>query len=1096
VEGRVQALAFDPAGRRLAMGDVDGTVHLRDLETGRTLHSRPTRRGALTVAWSPDGEVLVSAGFDQVIHIWDPARLEPVGDLEGHRGVVESVGFSADGRRLASGGRDNLLKVWDLDRHQLLWAREQTASVQAVGYSPAGPLAAGGRDGQVRLFDPDSGDELSVLEVGSWVQAVAFGPRGRLLAAAAWDGSVRLWNAETGLELHAALVGRAVVPTAIDFTGDGRLLAVAGSDGQVRLWDLAAGQQARALPAELGRFGQLRFRPGGGLLATAGADGIRLWSLADPSQPPRALQQPAGGSGPGARRGGRPQASLAWSPDGTRLAAGTGGALAVWEVDSGGPPRALAAPQLLAGEDDPGFNGVAFSPDGTRLAAGTSSNLVIWDPAFGDALRPLLDPAEQQPLRAADRQVRHLAWSADGTLLAGSRVDVAVVWDPESGQELHRLVGHVNNIRSLAFAPRGDRLASGGAYGPIRIWDARSGEELERLVGHTFSVDSLAFDPAGELLASASADGRVLLWQAPPDGEARYLATLVSFADGSWAVVDRDGRFDAAAGGEIPWLHWVVGSEPIELGQLKERYYEPGLLAKLLGWNREPLRDVAAFDRVELFPEVELEPPGPEDPRLGIRLTNRGGGIGRVVVRINGKEIASDARAPAADPRAEEMSLSLDLSGHPFLIPGRDNTVEVLAYNAEGYLASRGGRVTWRPAGEADLEPPTLWAIVVGVSDFSGDQLDLRYAAKDAADMATAVALAAERLFGPERLRLTLLTTDDGAPGSVPTRENLRAAFQAAVTARPTDLLLVYLAGHGVNHGGEEGDFYYLTRDATSGDLTDPALRQAAAVSSAELTEWIQQVPALKQVLILDTCASGRLVEELTETRDVPSSQVRSLERMKDRTGLYVLAGSAADAVSYETSRYGQGLLTWSLLFGMRGAALREGEFVDVSRWFDFAADRVPELAREIGGIQRPVVATPRGGASFDIGQLASADRERIPLATVRPLVVESSFQDEERFRDVLELGRWVDDSLRGAAAARGATGPVFVEAAEFPGAYSLAGRYLVDGSRVRVDVRIFLDAERVASFTVEGASDGIEALAAEILAEAGRLIGEHHAAG
>ena len=775
MEGRVQALAFDPEGRRLAIGDVEGKVHVRDLDSGRTLSSRQTRRGALTVAWSPDGELIVSAGFDEVIHLWDPARLEPVGDLEGHDGVVESVGFSPDGKRLASGGRDNFLKVWDLATHKLLWASERTASVQAVGYSPDGLLAAGGRDGQVRLFDPESGEERAALEVGSWVQAVAFGPRGRLLAAAAWDGSVRLWDADTGLELHA-LVGRAVVPAEIDLTGDGRLLAVAGSDGRVRLWDLTVGQQLRSLPADFGRGAMVRFRPDGEVLATAGGGGIRLWSMVDSAEPPEILQAapPADDSRAGGGRDGGPSGgALAWSADGRLLATGTGEALTIWDERGSRLVRSLAPPRLLPDETRPGFRGVAFSPDGGRLATGTSSNLVVWDLARRDSMRPLLDPEEQRPLRTFNRAVGHVAWSADGALIAGTRVAAVGVWDPETGRRLQLLEGHINNIRSLAFAPRGDRLASGGAYGPIRIWNARSGELLALLNGHTFSVDSLVFGPRGEFLVSASADGRVFLWQTPEDGEARHLATLVSFDDGSWAVVDRDGRFDAAAGGEIPWLHWVVGNEPIELSQLKERYYEPGLLAKLLGWNSEPLRDVAAFDRVDLFPEVELEPPGPEDARLGIRLTNRGGGIGRVVIRINGKEIASDARAPAADPQAEEMSLSLDLSGHPFLIPGQDNTVEVLAYNAEGYLASRGGRVTWRPAGEADLEPPTLWAIVVGVSDFSGDQLDLRYAAKDASDMAAAVTVAAERLFGAERLRLTLLTTDEGAAGSLPTRDNL-----------------------------------------------------------------------------------------------------------------------------------------------------------------------------------------------------------------------------------------------------------------------------------------------------------------------------------
>jgi uncharacterized caspase-like protein len=245
-----------------------------------------------------------------------------------------------------------------------------------------------------------------------------------------------------------------------------------------------------------------------------------------------------------------------------------------------------------------------------------------------------------------------------------------------------------------------------------------------------------------------------------------------------------------------------------------------------------------------------------------------------------------------------------------------------------------------------------------------------------------------------ERTHISLLTTAQ-LPGAVaPTRANLRKAFEAAQQAKSDDILVVYLAGHGVAYGGQEGDYYYLTQEARTGDLTDPAVRAQTAVSSLELTDWIKQIPALKQTLVLDTCAAARLVQKLSERRDVPSSQIRSLERMKDRTGLFILAGSAADAVSYEASRYGQGLLTYTLLLGMKGAALRENQFVDVGSWFNFATDEVPKLAKDIGGIQLPLPAIPSGGASFDVGQIVDEDKARIPLATVRPVFLQSSFQD------------------------------------------------------------------------------------------------------
>src|SRR5205823_7095414 len=133
------------------------------------------------------------------------------------------------------------------------------------------------------------------------------------------------------------------------------------------------------------------------------------------------------------------------------------------------------------------------------------------------------------------------------------------------------------------------------------------------------------------------------------------------------------------------------------------------------------------------------------------------------------------------------------------------------------------------------------------------------------------------------------------------------------------------------------------------------------AVTSTELTEWIKQIPALKQVMILDTCAAGAAAKKLTEQRNVTGDQIRAIERLRDRTGFHVLMGCAADKVSYEATQYAQGLLTYSLLESMKGAALRDDEFVDISKLFQYAADRVPQLAQHIGGIQKPMIFAPRG---------------------------------------------------------------------------------------------------------------------------------------
>jgi hypothetical protein len=627
-----------------------------------------------------------------------------------------------------------------------------------------------------------------------------------------------------------------------------------------------------------------------------------------------------------------------------------------------------------------------------------------------------------------------------------------------------------------------------GGYTP-RIWDVSTGKVIRELKGHAGWVRTVAFSPDGNRILTTNKDGSATLWDSAT-GEA--LCSMISFTNGDWAVVDSHGRFDASHGGNVEGLHWVIGDETIELAQLKERYYEPGLLAKKMDFNHEPLRNVEYFTNPKLYPDVKLLAPRPNRPKLGIELANRGGGIGRVVVRINGKELTADARGAGHDADAQALTIEVPLPpDQPLMLPGRPNRIEVEAYNAEGYLRSRGLDLDYEPPAAAPQEPPRIWIIVSGVSSYRGESLRLRFAAKDAEDFATAIGIAARRLFGPPRVNLRLLTTSQTGPKQRPTRENLLGAFRTIhdAKAKSTDIMVVYLAGHGVNYGGQDGDFYYLTCDAQSADLSDPAVRQSAAVSGQEITELIKSVPALKQVLVLDTCASGKLLEKLTEKRDVPTSQVRALERMKDRTGMFVLAGCAADSVSYEATRYGQGVLTYSLLLGMRGAALKDEQLVDVNTLFGFATDKVPELVSDIGGIQRPVLAVPKGCASFDIGQLSGEERQQIPLQPARPLVLRSVFQDEQSFDDVLGLSKRVDDLLRNTSVRGSTSAVVFVDARELPEGYRLAGRYKTVDGQTTLTARLFRDRRQVAEFALGTAADKPDELAGRIVAEVRRWV-------
>ena len=737
---------------------------------------------------------------------------------------------------------------------------------------------------------------------------------------------------------------------------------------------------------------------------------------------------------------------------------------------------------------------VAYAPDGKLLATGgMDGRIVLWDAGTGEARTVLKH----------DAPVFSLAFNSEGTTLASGDTDQNIyLWDVVSGVRGQRLKGHfkpghVEKGTSVKFTPDGKYIASGGTDGTLRFWDVASGAQLSKIQGHAGPIASINFNPEATMLAAGSNDASASLWDVRDPKSPARICNLYSFPDDTWAVVDSVGRFDAANGGDIPWLHWVIGLEEVALDQLKERFFEPNLLLKLMGADSERLRDVPSLTSVELYPDVKLLSVEPTGEQVQIKLTNRGGGIGRVVVSINGKEAEADARGEQFDPLAPVQELSIDVSNHPFLKPG-DNNCEVRAYNADGYLVGRQLRWVCQTSPKQAAEPE-LWAIVAGISDYQGDTLDLRFAAKDAADVAAAVQVGAAQLFGTDKVHLRLLVaphslTNEGNASDQhnwPTRENLLGAFEEARAAKSTDVLLVYLAGHGVNYGGQDGDYYYLTADARTGNLADPAIRQQTSISSRELTEWIRLIPALKQAVILDTCAAGRFVEKLSESRTIPASQTRALERLKDRMGTYILAGSAADAVSYESSRYGQGLLTYSVLFGMRGAALRDNEYVDVATLFNHAADYVPQLATGLGGIQRPLIASPTAGSSFDIGLLNPIDRERIPLALTRPIVLPVNLDDEDTWNDTLEIARWVNAKLRDQSA-----GPepsiMFIDAREHPDAYWFRGRYKKDGERVTMTLKLFLRSGMVNSFEHSGQRSQIEALATELATKMVALIVEH----
>ncbi|HNY22202.1 MAG TPA: caspase family protein [Treponemataceae bacterium] len=863
----MDALAVTPDDRFIVCADrVGADIYFIDMLTGligRTFHSPA---GMFTDFFlSKDGLFLAAACNDNTVRVWDVPSGKIVGVLTGCSAPIISVRIDNDDSCLYAISKDQSLTKWSLKEGRLNWSVEwplAVARLTSIAISPDGmKIVTGTSEKSIVVWNAETGKNMQTLYGPSdTVDRVCFGNDGQYIFSSSEDGTVRRWDINTGAMAPVAVFSSSVL-WGLCASPSGDFLAVS-SDKEINVFAIPDGRSVARFSGTTDRFMGMAITPDGKFICAGSRSGrVYEWDILharfvhsfDTQRGSFALRAlaPDGkemvGQWPGLGAGFISLAdekisavgdenmltlpAAAYSPDGRYYA------FAYYEKNICVYDRANGA-EISRYEGFPSRAvSLSFSGDGEFLAAGYADGTIRVFDRLSGAMKELLSLVQGSCSR--------VGFSPDGRYLifrsASSRgTDLCIDWRTE---EIIRTNDPAyENICAYAFSPDSQKIlyTDGDA---ICVWDIAARLTVQRFTEKCEACSVLEYTPDGKFAVSLGYDNTLRVWDA---AVGTLVYSVVCSNSGAWLVYTPDGYWDGSADC-LDLVAMVHGLDAFSVDQFAARNNRPDIILQRVGCDDEALiqhyrnqylsrvkklglsENTLSYDPAAI-PVAEIKAIGQTDRQLKIaaHFLAVASPLKSWKIWVNGVPVGVDS--------AKELSgFSADAFETVVLNPG-DNTIEVSCITEAGAEAFRDS-LSVRYDGSVKGH---LYYLGFGVSEYADTNLSLKWAAKDALDLA--------KLFGSAKyLDVTVKTWTDAEV----TPSALCIAKDILSSANSEDTVIAFIAGHGLHDTDAQSTYYYLPYNV------DPDRLAETAIPFSAIENLLQGIAPRHKLLLMDTCESG-----------------------------------------------------------------------------------------------------------------------------------------------------------------------------------------------------------------------------------------------